>query len=119
MNNSRPDEPLDEKQTADRRDAALLRALSTPHKRQKEMKIGAKPKSGSKSEKDRLTREGIAWLEFLGLPPLREEGSGSLAGRIILFGQYLDNLSHQCGDLSVIDDFLLYEKIEQRAQNGV
>jgi hypothetical protein len=104
---------------AQRRDAALLRALSTPHKRQKEMKIGAKPKRGSRSEKDRLTREGIAWLEFLGLPPLREEGSGSLAGRIILFGQYLDNLSHHDGDFSVIDDFLLYEKSEQRAQNGV
>ena len=27
-----------------RRDAALMRALSTPHKRQKEMKIGTRPK---------------------------------------------------------------------------
>ena len=27
-----------------RRDAALLRALSTPHKRQKEMKVGRKKK---------------------------------------------------------------------------
>ena len=29
-----------EKEIASRRDAALLRALSTPHKRQKEMKVG-------------------------------------------------------------------------------
>jgi hypothetical protein len=110
---------LSAEEVAHRRDAALLRALSTPHKRQKDMKMGAKPNRGSRSEKDRLTREGIAWLEFLRLPPLREEGSGSLAGRIILFGQYLDNLSHHDGDFSVIDDFLLYEKSEQRAQNGV
>jgi hypothetical protein len=30
----------DDVETATRRDAALLRALSTPHKRQKEMKVG-------------------------------------------------------------------------------
>jgi hypothetical protein len=30
----------DEEETVRRRDAALLRALSTPHKRQSEMKIG-------------------------------------------------------------------------------
>jgi hypothetical protein len=31
---------LSAEEVAHRRDAALLRALSTPHKRQKEMKIG-------------------------------------------------------------------------------
>jgi hypothetical protein len=35
---------LGEEETNRRRDAALLRALSTPHKRQKEMKIGRSPK---------------------------------------------------------------------------
>jgi len=38
-NPNRPDE-FDEEETATRRDAALLRALNTPHKRQSEMKIG-------------------------------------------------------------------------------
>ena len=40
------DEALGEEETARRRDAALLRALSTPHKRQAEMKVGkAKPEA--------------------------------------------------------------------------
>jgi hypothetical protein len=34
------DVEFDEWQTERRRDAALLRALSTPHKRQKDMKLG-------------------------------------------------------------------------------
>ena len=34
------DEQYDEAETARRAEAALLRALSTPHKRQSEMKIG-------------------------------------------------------------------------------
>jgi hypothetical protein len=38
------DEHLNDDEVAQRRDAALLRALSTPHKRQKEMKVG-KPRS--------------------------------------------------------------------------
>jgi magnesium-transporting ATPase (P-type) len=37
-----PQEYSDNK-TVERRDAALLRALSTPHKRQEEMKIGRPP----------------------------------------------------------------------------
>jgi hypothetical protein len=36
--------PLDEIEK--RRDAALLRALSTPHKRQKEMKVGKRKARG-------------------------------------------------------------------------
>jgi hypothetical protein len=32
-------------EVASRRDVALLRALSTPHKRQKEMKVGKKRRS--------------------------------------------------------------------------
>jgi len=46
---------LSDEETARRRDAALLRALSTPHKRQAEMKVGkAKPKSiGEASPKKR------------------------------------------------------------------
>jgi hypothetical protein len=35
-----PNAEIDETEVNRRRDAALLRALSTPHKRQKEMKIG-------------------------------------------------------------------------------
>jgi hypothetical protein len=51
---------------------------------------------------DRLTREGIAWLEFLRSMPCREAGCSSLASRIILFGQYLDDLPHQDGDIGLI-----------------
>jgi hypothetical protein len=40
MNQSGKDDELSDAATEKRRDAALLRALSTPHKRQKEMKIG-------------------------------------------------------------------------------
>ena len=36
---------LDGRGTTRRRDAALLRALSTPHKRQKEMRVGARKHS--------------------------------------------------------------------------
>jgi hypothetical protein len=44
------DELRSEDEAARRRDAALLRALSTPHKRQAEMKVGkAKPESGAKA----------------------------------------------------------------------
>jgi hypothetical protein len=64
---------------------------------------------------DQLKLEGIAWLDFLRSVPLSKEGSGSLASRIILFGQYLDNLSHQDGDIRLIDNFLLYEKSKQHA----
>jgi hypothetical protein len=40
-----------EKEIASRRDAALLRALSTPHKRQKEMKVGKRaPKVRAKGK---------------------------------------------------------------------
>jgi hypothetical protein len=38
--NIEPGDELSENETARRRDAALLRALSTPHKKQKDMKVG-------------------------------------------------------------------------------
>jgi hypothetical protein len=44
------DEQFSEEETARRRDAALLRALSTPHKRQAELKVGRKPKPESGGE---------------------------------------------------------------------
>jgi hypothetical protein len=37
------DDPLDERLIEQRRDAALLRALSTPHKKQSEMKLSVSP----------------------------------------------------------------------------
>jgi len=40
------DEGLTDAEVAARRDAALLRALSTPHKRQSEMKVGRDSVSG-------------------------------------------------------------------------
>lgn len=40
MTRRRDDPELDEAAIAARRDEALVRALSTPHKRQKEMKVG-------------------------------------------------------------------------------
>ncbi len=41
------DHAYSDEETVKRRDAALLRALSTPHKRQAEMKVGKpKPESG-------------------------------------------------------------------------
>jgi hypothetical protein len=50
----------EEKNTGDeiaaRRDAALLRALSTPHKRQKEMKVGKRKPS---REPKNLTRPTV------------------------------------------------------------
>ncbi len=54
MTKQQDDKQFDDDKTARRRDAALLRALSTPHKRQAEMKVG-KPKresSGEASPKD-------------------------------------------------------------------
>jgi hypothetical protein len=58
-NHQPSDESLSEEETARRRDAALLRALSLPHKRQAEMKLGkrkrvsgagARPKKREKDE---------------------------------------------------------------------
>jgi hypothetical protein len=43
------EEPLSEVEVESRRDAALLRALSTPHKQQKEMKLGRKKKASDDS----------------------------------------------------------------------
>jgi hypothetical protein len=45
-------EGYSEDKTVSRRDAALLRALSTPHKRQKEMKIGRKGRQVGASTKN-------------------------------------------------------------------
>jgi len=51
------DEILGNEETAKRRDAALLRALSTPRKRQAEMKIGKpKPESGSDASRKKCGR---------------------------------------------------------------
>jgi hypothetical protein len=91
------------------RDAALLRALSAPHKRQKEMKIGKRQPG---SERDVLTREGVEWLAFLRSAPLSEEGGGSLARRIVLFGQSLRDLSHHDGNVGVVNQSLLDKKIK-------
>ncbi len=49
MSKQLTNEGLSDKETARRRDAALLRALSTPHKRQAEMKVG-KPKESVASD---------------------------------------------------------------------
>ena len=46
----------DEEKIPQRRDAALLRALSTPHKRQKEMKLGKK--RGESERKDEPEEKG-------------------------------------------------------------
>jgi hypothetical protein len=48
-----PKEPIEaysEEETAARRDAALLRALSTPHKKQSELKIGKRQKVSSPAQ---------------------------------------------------------------------
>ena len=45
---------VSDEETALRRDAALLRALSTPHKRQKEMKLGKRKKAAPESESGSL-----------------------------------------------------------------
>jgi hypothetical protein len=63
-------------------------------------------------EYDALTREGIEWLAFLRSTPLSEEGGGSLASRIILFGQSLDDAPHQDGDICVVNKPLLNEKLK-------
>jgi hypothetical protein len=42
---------LSDKEIANRRDAALLRALSTPHKRQTEMKVGKRQNSKDGDQK--------------------------------------------------------------------
>jgi hypothetical protein len=41
------DDRFDDEETARRRDAALLRALSTPHKKQADLKLGKKGTSKS------------------------------------------------------------------------
>jgi len=41
-----------EQEIAQRRDAALLRALTTPHKKQKEMKLGKRRLSAKVEERD-------------------------------------------------------------------
>ena len=51
-------EEYDEEEIARRRDEALLRALSTPHKKQSEMKLGkAKTENGTSSKKWRPTKK--------------------------------------------------------------
>jgi hypothetical protein len=40
MDRDKDEDQYDEEEAARRRDAALLRALSTPHKRQAELKVG-------------------------------------------------------------------------------
>jgi hypothetical protein len=48
---------LSETEIVNRRDAALLRALSTPHKRQSEMKLGkSKRESGAKASPGKRVR---------------------------------------------------------------
>ena len=48
MGNNANQDQYSEEETVRRRDAALLRALSTPHKRQSELKLGKhKPESGA------------------------------------------------------------------------
>jgi hypothetical protein len=64
------------------------------------------------SNKDTLTREGIEWLNFLRSVSLREEDGGSLARRIILFGQSLRNMPHHDGDVGVVNEPLLNEEIK-------
>ena len=49
------DEEFSEEETARRRDAALFRALSTPHKRQADMKVG-KPKANPVAAPDRARK---------------------------------------------------------------
>ncbi len=44
------DHPYSDEETSRRRDVALLRALSTPHKRQADLKVGKpKPESGGEA----------------------------------------------------------------------
>ncbi len=55
----KPTENYSEEETAQRRDAALLRALSTPHKRQAEMKVGkARPELGRGASPKKRGRSG-------------------------------------------------------------
>jgi hypothetical protein len=54
-----PEEQCGDAETARRRDAALLRALSTPHKKQKEMKVGREAKSSLSPKKRGRPRIGI------------------------------------------------------------
>ena len=49
----------DNEEVARRRDAALLRALSTPHKRQSEMKLGRREQIGER----RKSKKGAACQE--------------------------------------------------------
>jgi hypothetical protein len=68
------DEALNETEVIERRDAALLRALSTPHKRQKEMKLGP-----SLAE--------AATQAILGAVPLGEKWLRDDFGPSLLFGK--------------------------------
>lgn len=55
---------LTEQQIERRRDAALLRALSTPHKRQAEMKVGKRaPAQTLASEDGQASSEFREWLD--------------------------------------------------------
>jgi hypothetical protein len=48
---------LPEAEIAKRRDTALLRALSTPHKKQADMKVGRKAKGDALREKGRAKKD--------------------------------------------------------------
>jgi hypothetical protein len=58
--NKLKDEILSDEEIVQRRDAALLRALSTPHKRQAEMKVGSKGTGSNPRWEERLDPVEIA-----------------------------------------------------------
>ncbi|MGO8975709.1 MAG: hypothetical protein ACLQNV_19555 [Steroidobacteraceae bacterium] len=57
------DDELSDEETVLRSEAALLRALSTPHKKQSEMKIGKRKKRGAQQGKANLGRSASGTAE--------------------------------------------------------
>jgi hypothetical protein len=57
--------PEEDAETERRRDAALLRALSTPHKRQKDMKLGARKEKGAERAPCASFLDAVSEIEAL------------------------------------------------------
>lgn len=76
------DQELPESEIERRRDAALLRALSTPHKKQADMKTGKRQKRDapdSAEDPDTISPTSASSLAPIGRQALRDQGTALIS----------------------------------------
>jgi len=94
MNEKKSDAQYTDDEIARRRDAALLKALSTPHKKQSEMKTGQRK---SRKEPARATTTWPGTLVLGDSPQLMDAFSAIREG--LQSGRRIDELRGHCGIL--------------------